>query len=206
MLRLSELYINSTAKTNCPTAHKMHFVVTRISAKHKKSQMNGLLCGISRFRTPTHPSSFVWQLSLASLVNLRFLPLWQFMSPRNRITSVEGQCAHPEERITELQAEPLHDLPSRYFYGMWAAGMFRCSTGSVPFYACPLQWTLQLISLRWSMSRPGLGPTQPPVQWLPGEKRPGSEADHSPPSSAEVKNAWTNTYTPPILLHGVVLN
>jgi len=29
---------------------------------------------------------------------------------------------------------------------------------------------------------------------FPGVKRPGHEADHSPPSSAEVKNAWS--YTP----------
>jgi hypothetical protein len=37
------------------------------------------------------------------------------------------------------------------------------------------------------------GPTQPPIQWVPGPlspgiKRPGREADHSPPSSAEIKN------------------
>jgi hypothetical protein len=34
-----------------------------------------------------------------------------------------------------------------------------------------------------------MGPTQPPVQWsLPrGNRRPGRDADHSPPSSAEVK-------------------
>jgi hypothetical protein len=30
----------------------------------------------------------------------------------------------------------------------------------------------------------------------PGVKRPGREADHSPPSSAEVKNAWCYTSTP----------
>jgi hypothetical protein len=54
-----------------------------------------------------------------------------------------------------------------------------------------------------------LGPTQPPIQWIPGAlslevKRPGREADHSPPSSAEVKNAWGYTSIPPVLLHGVV--
>jgi hypothetical protein len=31
---------------------------------------------------------------------------------------------------------------------------------------------------------------------FPGVKRPGREADHSPPSSAEVKNAWSYTSTP----------
>jgi hypothetical protein len=40
--------------------------------------------------------------------------------------------------------------------------------------------------------RPALGPTQPPIQWVRGAlslrvKRPGREADHSPPNSAEVK-------------------
>jgi hypothetical protein len=42
-------------------------------------------------------------------------------------------------------------------------------------------------------SRPALGPTQPPIQWVlealsPEVKRPGHEADYLPPSSAEVKN------------------
>jgi hypothetical protein len=45
-------------------------------------------------------------------------------------------------------------------------------------------------------SRPALGLTQPPVQWVlialfPEVKRPGREANHSPLSSAEVKNAWS---------------
>jgi hypothetical protein len=56
-----------------------------------------------------------------------------------------------------------------------------------------------------------LGPTQPPIQWVPGAlslgiKRAGCEADHSSPSSAEVKNAWSYTSTPPIRLHDVVLS
>jgi hypothetical protein len=50
------------------------------------------------------------------------------------------------------------------------------------------------IFLFTTASRPSLGPTQPPIQWVPGAlslgvKRPGGEADHSIPSSAEVKNA-----------------
>jgi hypothetical protein len=45
-----------------------------------------------------------------------------------------------------------------------------------------------------SVSRPALGPTQPPVQWVlggpfsGGKARTGRDADHSPPSSAEVEN------------------
>jgi len=40
----------------------------------------------------------------------------------------------------------------------------------------------------------------------PRLKRSGLEADHSPPSSAEVKNAWSYISTSPIRLHGVVLS
>jgi hypothetical protein len=39
-----------------------------------------------------------------------------------------------------------------------------------------------------------------------GGKAAGAEDDHSPPSSAEVKNGWSYTSTPPIRLHGVVLS
>jgi hypothetical protein len=58
--------------------------------------------------------------------------------------------------------------------------------------------------------RTALGPTQPPIQWVQGAlslgvKRPGSEADHSPPSSAEVKE-WVELYLhSPNSLHDVVL-
>jgi hypothetical protein len=55
------------------------------------------------------------------------------------------------------------------------------------------------IFLFTTASRLALGPTQPPIQWVPGclslgVKRPGREADHSPISSADVKEC----------LHGVV--
>jgi hypothetical protein len=42
-------------------------------------------------------------------------------------------------------------------------------------------------------SRPAVGPTQPPFQRVPGVTRPGHEVNHSPPSSAEVKNEWSYT-------------
>jgi hypothetical protein len=60
--------------------------------------------------------------------------------------------------------------------------------------------------------RPALGPQ--PASYPVGTaralslraKRPGSEADRSPASSAEVKNEWSYTSTPPIRLHGVVFS
>jgi hypothetical protein len=50
--------------------------------------------------------------------------------------------------------------------------------------------------------RPALGSTQSPIQWVPGAlspavKRPGLEADHSSPTSAETKKMWIYTSTPP---------
>jgi hypothetical protein len=51
-------------------------------------------------------------------------------------------------------------------------------------------------------SRPALGSTQPPIQWVPGAlspgvERPGREAHQSPPASAEVNNMRIYTSTPP---------
>jgi hypothetical protein len=61
-----------------------------------------------------------------------------------------------------------------------------------------------------SASRMSLGPVQPPVRWVPGALSLGvgrllREADHSPPSSAEVKECVELYLHSPIRLHGVVL-
>jgi hypothetical protein len=58
------------------------------------------------------------------------------------------------------------------------------------------------IFLFTTVSRTALGPTQPPIQWIPGTlslgvKRPGREVVNSPSSNAKVKNAWSYTSTPP---------
>jgi hypothetical protein len=54
------------------------------------------------------------------------------------------------------------------------------------------------IFLFTTASKPALGPTQPPIQWVPGAlslgvKRLGRESGHSPASSAEVKE-WVELY------------
>jgi hypothetical protein len=67
------------------------------------------------------------------------------------------------------------------------------------------------IFLFTTASRTALGPTQPLIQGVKGAlflgvKRPGSEADHSPPPSAEVKECVELYLHSPIRLHGVVLS
>jgi hypothetical protein len=67
------------------------------------------------------------------------------------------------------------------------------------------------IFLFTTASRTALGPTQPPIQWVPGTlslgvKRAGREADHSHPSSAEVKELVELYLHSPIRLHGVMLS
>jgi hypothetical protein len=69
-------------------------------------------------------------------------------------------------------------------------------------------WQGLKIFLLTSASRPALGATQLPIQWVPGAlslgvKQLWHEADHSPPSSAEVENAWSYISIPPIHLHGM---
>jgi len=49
------------------------------------------------------------------------------------------------------------------------------------------------------------------MQWVSealslGVKLPERKANHSTPSSAEVKNVWIFTSTPPIRLNGMVLS
>jgi hypothetical protein len=92
-----------------------------------------------------------------------------------------------------------------------------------------LKWIYQRLTASWTIgwsafdsrrelgiflfhtaSRPVLGPTEPPIQWVPGAlslglKRPECEADHSPPYSAEVKECVELYLHSPIRLYGVML-
>jgi hypothetical protein len=70
------------------------------------------------------------------------------------------------------------------------------------------RWSKNFLSIS---SRPALGSTQPSVQRVmvalsPGLKRQGREADHSPPTTADVYKTRIYTSTPRIRLHGLVLS
>jgi hypothetical protein len=61
----------------------------------------------------------------------------------------------------------------------------------------------------WKKTDSGANPASYPMGTggsFTGVKRPGRDADQSPPSSAEVKNMWSYTSIPPIYLHGVMLS
>jgi hypothetical protein len=79
---------------------------------------------------------------------------------------------------------------------VWRLGYRLDDWGSIPSRGWEFSSSLPCPDWLW-------GP--PPIQWTPwaislGVKRPGSEADHSPPPSAEVKNAWSYTSTPQYVL------
>jgi hypothetical protein len=61
------------------------------------------------------------------------------------------------------------------------------------YYYYYLSCIIVTFTVTWCVSRPALRPTQTPVQWVQGvfprdKSRPGRDADHPPPTSAEVKN------------------
>jgi hypothetical protein len=77
-------------------------------------------------------------------------------------------------------------------------------------YVLHIVMVTQYIILSPTTSRSALGPTKPPIKWVPRAFPPrvkwqGREADHPPPSSAQIKNGGTILHSP-ICLHGIVIN
>jgi hypothetical protein len=96
-----------------------------------------------------------------------------------------------------------------------AQSVQRCATGwMIRVLEFDSRWGLRIF-LFTTASRPALGPTHPPIQWVPGALSLGVKNGrgvklithlHLVPRS---KNAWSYTSTStstPILLHGVMLS
>jgi hypothetical protein len=129
-----------------------------------------------------HSNSF-WcavQRFLATVITGDFRPA-EFNSPSRS----------PRSRFNAQDCGPHSEAPASIWpYGLDDRGYrvrFPARAGNFPLYR-----RVQI----------GSGAHQPPIQWVPGVlslgiKRPGREADHSPPCSAKVKNAWryTSTFT-----------
>jgi hypothetical protein len=85
----------------------------------------------------------------------------------------------------------LQTFPSYQSHGSSASIVTRLRSGRLRFDSRKVHG----IFLFATASRPALGPTQFPFQCVRGAlfpelKQPGREADHSPPSGAEVNKAW----------------
>jgi len=78
--------------------------------------------------------------------------------------------------------------------------------------SCFDSWHRQVIVLLYKAYKPNLGPKQPPSEWVLGAsstaiKRPGREADVSPPCIALGKNGLSYPSNPPYaLLSRFVIN
>jgi hypothetical protein len=138
---------------------------------------------------------------------------------RNYFTTWDStviSALHKQDMVGARQASAATTLCQ---YRQWIHGSRVARAQSIQRWATG--WTIEVLGfntrrglgifLLTTESRTALGPTQPPIQWVLGAlsleaKRPGREADHSPPSSAEVKE-WVQLYlNSPIRLHGVVLS
>jgi hypothetical protein len=112
----------------------------------------------------------------------------------------KGQENNFKMHITDIGYE-VRSRDSSVVY-RWAMGwMIGCS--------CPGRaWKVQFSLHHRVQTGSGVHPVSYPMSIkgsFPWGKVAGREADHSLPSSAEVKNAWSYAFTPPIRLHGAVL-
>jgi len=91
-------------------------------------------------------------------------------------------------------------IPILLISGVSVTIVTRLQAGRPGFISQQGQW--RKLFLFSTASRTDLKPsTQPPIQCVrralsQGVKRPRREADHSPPSSTELKSAWSYTSTP----------
>jgi hypothetical protein len=113
--------------------------------------------------------------------------------------------------VSKLKVCFHHENWKSHCYGVWIILQHQCRGRQESQYSDCL-WAGQpwgqclspsggKIFLLSTSSRLGLGPTHTPIQWIWGAfslgvKQTGHETDHSPPTSAKVKNMWMYASTP----------
>jgi hypothetical protein len=111
--------------------------------------------------------------------------------------------AHPED-VVHYNHRP--EYFSNWFYWFWACLRLskypgRCTGQTMTRRGVGIRVPVEArLFLLPALFRPALGSTQPSIQWVPrvlslGVKLPGRGADHSPPTSVEVKKMWIYTST-----------
>jgi hypothetical protein len=108
-----------------------------------------------------------WKFNTKLISNIR----WRIISAQSRIAGIK--CLNPTVKSWDSVVSIATD------YGLVDRGvgvLFPVGSGILS-----------------TSSRPALGSTQPPMEWVtealsPKVKRPGHEANHLPPASAEVRN------------------
>jgi len=94
----------------------------------------------------------------------------------------------------EPEARNIHIIPRTTILGSWTIHSSNsCRGNSLSSFPTCLDHLWGAPSFLFSVNRGS----------FLGLKRPGSDVDHSPASSAEVKNAWICISTPPLCHHGV---
>jgi hypothetical protein len=104
------------------------------------------------------------------------------------VMSEENSTDVAYNRYGKTKATTTHDILT---YSNSSVGKALCTGWTIGVLGFDSRRGLGIF-LFTTVSRTALGPTQPPIQWVSGAlslgvKRPGREADNSPPSNAEVK-------------------
>jgi transposase len=118
-----------------------------------------------------------------------------------KITVTESQENKPKAQDVRTQRGIILEWVSGNYTVTVRAGIAQCySTGlRAGWSGVRVPAGLEVL-LFTTASRPALGPSRPSIRWTPearslGVKRLERQANHWPPYSAEVKNAWSYTST-----------
>jgi hypothetical protein len=163
--------------------------------------------GLSWCRAPsgTYDQKFVYLIWLGKF---RVLSMWAPSLTRGRVCRLSVICVRSLSVCTVYLQNLLYRIKWSALYTIFTRPL---SVQAQYSRLCPTTSSFRYNgSLRhlngrkhfFMSSRPAVGPTNPPIQWVPGSlspgvKRPGDETDNSTSTNAAVKKTWFYTSTPP---------